>query len=83
MLFECIREVNSDQSKVFEWSLANSLQLNPSKSMVLPIYRNYLLGPLPALFHGDDIIPYVFKAKNSGVTFNYDLNDHVSTICLA
>jgi hypothetical protein len=43
MLFECIRGVNSDLSKVFEWSLANSLKLNPSKSMVLPIYRNYLL----------------------------------------
>jgi hypothetical protein len=38
MLFECIREVNSDLSKVFEWFLANSLKLNPSKSMVLPIY---------------------------------------------
>jgi hypothetical protein len=50
MLFECIREVNSDLSKVFEWSFANSSKLNPSKSMVLPIYRNHLLGPLPALF---------------------------------
>jgi hypothetical protein len=51
--------------------------------MVLPIYRNHLLGPLPALFFGDDFIPYVFKAKNLGVTFSYDLNwgDHVSTIC--
>jgi retron-type reverse transcriptase len=37
MLFECIREVNSDLSKAFEWSFANSLKLNPSKSMVLPI----------------------------------------------
>jgi hypothetical protein len=59
MLFECIREVNSDLSKIFEWSLANSLKLNPSKSMVLPIYRNHLLGPLLALFLGDDFIPYV------------------------
>jgi hypothetical protein len=50
MLFECIREVNSDLSEVFEWSFANSSKLNPSKSMVLPIYRNHLLGPLPALF---------------------------------
>jgi hypothetical protein len=58
---ECIREVNSDLSRVFEWSLTNSLKLNPSKSMVLPIYRNHLLGPLPALFLGDDFIPYVFK----------------------
>jgi hypothetical protein len=45
MLFECIREV-------FEWSLTNSLKLNPSKSMVLP--TNYLLGTLPALFLGDN-----------------------------
>jgi hypothetical protein len=83
MLFECIREVNSDLSKVFEWSLANSLKLNASKLMVPPIYRNHLLGPLPALFLGDDFIPYVFKAKDLGVTFSYNLNwgDHVSTIC--
>jgi hypothetical protein len=59
-------------SRVFEWSLANSLKLNPSKSMVLPIYRNYLLGSLPALFLVDDFIPYVFKAKTLGVTFSYD-----------
>jgi hypothetical protein len=32
MLFECIREVNSYLSKVFEWSFAYSLKLNPSKS---------------------------------------------------
>jgi hypothetical protein len=51
--------------------------------MVLPIYRNHLLGPLPALFLGDDFISYVFKAKNLGITFSYDRNwgDHVSTIC--
>jgi hypothetical protein len=71
MLVECIREVNSDPSKVFEWPLANSLKFNPSKSMVLPIYRNHLLGPLPALFLCNDFIPYVFKAKNLGVTFSY------------
>jgi hypothetical protein len=49
--------------------------------MVLPVYRNHLLGPLPALFLDDDFIPY--QAKNLGVTFSYDLNwgDHVSTIC--
>jgi hypothetical protein len=38
---------------------------------------------VPALFVGDDFIPNVFKAKNLGVTFSYNLNwgDHVSTIC--
>jgi hypothetical protein len=83
MLFECIREVNSDLSRVFEWFLANSLKLIPLKSMVLPIYRNCLLGPLSALNLGDNFIPCVFKAKNLGVTFSYDLiwGDHVSKIC--
>jgi hypothetical protein len=82
MLFECISEVNSDRSKVFECFLANSLKLNPSKSMVLPIYRNHLLGPLSALFLGDDFIPDILKAKNLGVALSYDLNwgDHVSTM---
>jgi hypothetical protein len=60
-----------------------SLKLSPAKSMVLPIYRNHLLGPLPALFLDYDFIPYVFKARNLGVTFSYNLKwgDHVSTIC--
>jgi hypothetical protein len=82
MLFECICEVNSDLSKVFEWSLANYLKLNPAKS--IPIYRNHLLGPFPALFLGEDFIPYVFKAKNLGVTFSYSLNwsDHVMRLPL-
>jgi hypothetical protein len=62
--------------------LTNSLKLNPSKSMVLPIYRNHLLDRLAALFLGDDFIPYVFKAKNLGVTFSYNLSwGDVSTIC--
>jgi hypothetical protein len=79
MLFKCICEVNSDLSSVFKWSLANSLKLNSSKYMVLPINRNHLLGPLPSLFLGDDFIPYFFKAKNLGITFSYDLNwdDHM------
>jgi hypothetical protein len=83
MLFEFIREVNSYLSKVFEWFFAYSLKLNPLKAMVLPINRNHLLGPLPALFLADDFVPYVFKAKNLGVTFSYNLNwgDHDSTIC--
>jgi hypothetical protein len=64
MRFECIREVNSDLSRVFEWSLSNSLKLNPSKSMVLPIYRNHLLGPLLALFLDDaDVTPFAGRMR--------------------
>jgi hypothetical protein len=67
--------------RFFEWSRANLLRiLNPAKNMVLPIYREQLLGSLLALFLGNDFIPY--KAKNLGVTFNYDLSwgDHVSNV---
>jgi hypothetical protein len=46
LLSECIQEVNSDLSK-----------LNPAKCMMLPIYRGHLLGPLSALFLGDNFIP--------------------------
>jgi hypothetical protein len=51
--------------------------------MVPPIHKNHLLGPLLAVFIGDDFIPYFYKAKNLGVTFSYNLTrgDHVSTIC--
>jgi hypothetical protein len=78
MLSECIWEVKSDLRKIFEWSHANLLKLNPAKSMVLPICRRHLLSPLSALFLDDDFIPYVYKAKNLTVTFSYD---HVSPIC--
>jgi hypothetical protein len=67
VIFYCV-------SRVFKWCFANSLKLNPSKSMEVLIYRNHLLGPLMALFLGDDFIPYDFTAKNLGVTFSYDLN---------
>jgi hypothetical protein len=42
------------------------------------------LGPLSQLFLGDDFIPYVSKAKQIGVTFNYDQSsvEHASTVCL-
>jgi hypothetical protein len=64
LLSESIREVNSDIRKIFEWSRANHLTLNPTKSMVLPIYCGHLLDPLPPLFLGEDFIPCVYKAKN-------------------
>jgi hypothetical protein len=34
MLFECIREVNSDMSKVFEWSLASGMSIVESFSTI-------------------------------------------------
>jgi hypothetical protein len=69
LLSECIQEVNSDLRKIFEWSHANLLRLNPSKSLVLSMYRGHLLGHLPPVFLVDDIIPNVYKANNNGVTF--------------
>jgi hypothetical protein len=83
LLSECIREVNSDLRKIFEWSCANLLRLNSAKSMVLPIYRGHLLDLFPPLFLGDKFIPYVYKAKNLGITISYDLSwdDHVFTVC--
>jgi hypothetical protein len=69
----CIREVNRDLCKVFEWSRAYLLRLNPAKSVVLPIYRGYLLGSLLPLFLGDVFFPHVRKAKKLGIIFNYDL----------
>jgi hypothetical protein len=50
LLSEYIWEVKSDLRKIFEWSSANLLSLNPAKSMVLPVYRGHLLGPFPPLF---------------------------------
>jgi hypothetical protein len=46
LLSDCIREVNSDLRKIFEWSRANFLRFNPAKSILLPIYRGHLLSPL-------------------------------------
>jgi hypothetical protein len=75
--------VNSDLRRIIEWSRVSLLRLNPAKSMVLPIFRGHLLAPLPPRFLSDDFIPYVYKAKNLGVTFSYDLSwgDHVITVC--
>jgi hypothetical protein len=69
-----------DLSKIFEWYPANFWKLIPAKSRVLPISTR---ATYPALFLGNDFIPYKYKAKNLGVTFCYHLNwgDHFSTIC--
>jgi hypothetical protein len=56
VLSECIRKVNIDFRKIFERFRANLLTLNPAKSMVLPIYRGYLMGLPLTLFVADDFI---------------------------
>jgi hypothetical protein len=68
---------------IVEWFRAYIFKSNPAKSMVSPIYMNYLLGPLPALFLGDNYIPYVFTRRKLYVIFDYDLNwgDHDSKTC--
>jgi hypothetical protein len=62
VLFECIRDVNNDLSKVFEWSLANSLKLNSQNNGAANIQKSLIGSNL-----GDDFISYEFKAKNLGL----------------
>jgi hypothetical protein len=65
--------LNSDLRKIFEWSCANLLRLNPAKFMVLLIYRRRLLGPLPSLFLGNVFISYVLgcPTKNIKIDFHF------------
>jgi hypothetical protein len=61
MLSEYIQKVNCDLHKIFEWSRVNFLRSNSAKSMVLPIYREHLLGRSSSgTFFGDEVILYNF-----------------------
>jgi hypothetical protein len=51
--------INIDLPMISEWSRTNLVNLNPAKSMVLPIYRSLLFSLLAALSLGDDFISYV------------------------
>jgi hypothetical protein len=49
-LFECIREVNSDLSRVFEWSLANSFELKSFEIYGAPNIQELLNGSSSGAF---------------------------------
>jgi hypothetical protein len=70
-----VEEVNSDMRKILE-----------VESCVIEWcygHMGHLLGPIPAHFLGDVVIPCLDKAKNLGVTCNYvpSCGNNVTALC--
>jgi len=78
----CISRLNQDLNCVSEWAARNKLSINPSKSQCLPVSKRPIdFSALPTINLNNQIISFVSKAKNLGVTFDNKLswNTHIST----
>jgi hypothetical protein len=60
MLFECIREVNSDLSRVFEWSLANYFEVKSFEIYGAPNIKELLNGSSSGAFSWCRFYPVCF-----------------------
>lgn len=75
--------INDDIRAISNWALINELKLNYSKSQVLHINSYNLNITYPAVYIGDDVVPFVDKARNLGFIMNskFTWDSHVSHIC--
>jgi hypothetical protein len=82
-LQRCYEEINEDLLRIFEWSVANGLKINPKKSQVIVIHRSKKPIPQPQLFVGQDVIKIVKKVIDLGFVINENLTpaDHCNKIC--
>jgi Reverse transcriptase (RNA-dependent DNA polymerase) len=76
-------EVNEDLKRIYDWSIANGLRLNPKKSQVIVVHRSKKPVPDPQLFVGRDAIKVVDKVMDLGFVINNKLTavDHCNKIC--
>lgn len=83
MIEDTVSRLNDDLKGIFLWSQRNCLQVNPSKSHCLVIYKTKLdLSCFPTVCLGSSVLQYVDKAKNLGICFNRTLgwDDHIQSI---
>lgn len=81
---EAISRMNSDLQEVNVWSKRNGLVLNPKKSQAILIYNKIIDSSLLNTIQlNGEIIPFVSKIKNLGLTINQKLGwtDHVNNLC--
>ena len=68
------RKINFDLRNVFNWSVSNTLPLNPSKTKALFISKLKTTPNPPLLYLNDSIIPFVEQVNNLGLIFTNKLD---------
>lgn len=68
---ECVRNINTDLSNIFDWAAVNGLCLNPRKSKCMLIHRRSQSTHFDGVIRlGDASIEMVDSARNLGITFD-------------
>lgn len=83
-LNQCVSNINEDLSIIHQWSISNSLVLNPLKSQALAVRGNRVVDiNLVSFKIGDQYIPVVCKLKCLGFILNERLqfDDHIDSVC--
>lgn len=76
-------KLNDDIEAIRNWSIANSLSLNPDKSCILPVKQGNLeVKHLPNVFLGPTPLKFVNKTKYLGFYINSSLScvDHINNV---
>jgi Reverse transcriptase (RNA-dependent DNA polymerase) len=81
-LVPCCHQLNEDLERVYQWSIANSIQINPIKSQAI-LFNSHTTTSPPNIKLGRDFIEYYDKVKNLGIIFNNKLkwDDQISKVC--
>lgn len=82
-LNDCSLLINKDLARIHDWSVKNKLYLNHMKSEVMFFAKNPNIHQKPVFHIGENIVSFVEKTKNLGVTFSEDLSwdKHINSIC--
>jgi Reverse transcriptase (RNA-dependent DNA polymerase) len=81
---DCIARLNEDLSNIHQWTVANSLFINSSKSQALVVNPNISATlPSPQINLGGNPIACFEKVKSLGLIVNQNLtwSDQISKIC--
>jgi ribonucleases P/MRP protein subunit RPP40 len=79
----CINQINADLCGLYQWSRANGISINYSKSQAMIISPSQLTFVVPRIHLGDDEIACFPKLRNLSLIINQELkwNEHITKLC--
>lgn len=79
---DCTTKINSVLKRVHEWSISQSLAINPLKSHAMVISKKTIPSP-PPIFIGASTINYCSELKLLGLIIDSQLNwsSHINKVC--
>jgi hypothetical protein len=83
-LDECIRRMNADLGRLYDWSTENGLCLNPGKSQAIVIgFPGFCAAAFEPVSMGCGTIPFCTKVKSLGLIINsrFAWDDQINIVC--